>query len=63
MTEIIKVTCARCGGTGSTELGLREVREVMANCRKPGSTNNERDAAAWIELLLEKIEAPAKAGQ
>ena len=54
MTKM-KAPCNTCGGTGTVEIDVRSAEEVMRNCRQPGATQNEIDAAAWIERLLAQL--------
>lgn len=46
-----RVVCDKCDGEGALMIDARDLEEVIANCRKPGATQNEIDAAAWLERL------------
>jgi hypothetical protein len=42
--------CYHCGQ--AIKRPLADIKEVIVNCRKQGATDNELQAAAWLEDLL-----------
>lgn len=44
--------CPACGQPVPITAVVPPAETVIDNCRKPGATENELDAAVWIEALL-----------
>lgn len=61
--EKVKIPCSKCGGKGVVEVLRRTPEEIIANCRLPGATNNELEAASLIERLLAMTTGTGEPGE